>query len=336
MKVAVFKGVGKALAIETLPDPVARAGQIVLRVSRCGICGTDLHMTDGHGATFPENSVLGHEFAGEVVEVGTGVRNFKVGDAASGLAIAGCGLCASCLIGEPMWCEQGMIPAMGGFAQYNTINATAAIKLPSTLSLVDGALIEPLAVGLHGVNLADVGPGSRVLVLGSGAVGLAAAFWSHCRFARRIVVGSRTSRGKEHSLRMGASHFHTFGPNFAAEAEEALGGTADVVFECIGVPGMLAKSVDLVRPRGTVIILGMCMRPDTVVPSSIMFKQLRIQGSMIYSRREFEIVADALDAGHLEARTMITDTVALNELPDAFEALRQPTYQCKTLVDPWR
>lgn len=83
------------------------------------------------------------------------------------------------------------------------------------------------------------------------------------------------------------------------------------------------------------MILGNCMKPDSLVPSLVMFKQLRLQGSMVYSLREFEIVAEVLDAGHVEARTMITDTVSLAELPSAFEALRRPTYQCKTLVDPW-
>jgi (R,R)-butanediol dehydrogenase/meso-butanediol dehydrogenase/diacetyl reductase len=134
---------------------------------------------------------------------------------------------------------------------------------------------------------------------------------------------------------MGAAHFETFGEEFAANIQTALGGAPDVVFECTGVPGMLTKAIEIVRARGTVMILGNCMMPDSLVPSLVMFKQLRLQGSMVYSRREFEIVAEALDAGHVEARTMITDTVSLAELPDAFEALRRPTYQCKTLVDPW-
>jgi (R,R)-butanediol dehydrogenase/meso-butanediol dehydrogenase/diacetyl reductase len=122
-------------------------------------------MTDGHAASFPAGSVLGHEFAGEVVAIGAGVERYKLGDTVAGLAVAGCGRCANCIAGDPMWCEKGLIPAMGGFGQYTRVNALAAIKLPATLSLEDGALIEPLAVGLHGVTLAALGPGARVLIL---------------------------------------------------------------------------------------------------------------------------------------------------------------------------
>jgi 2-desacetyl-2-hydroxyethyl bacteriochlorophyllide A dehydrogenase len=335
MKAAVFEAPGKPLVIESLPDPAPGRGELVLRVGRCGICGTDLHMTDGHAATYAHPSVLGHEFAGEVVAVGSGVTDYKLGDAVAGLAVGGCGMCPSCVSGDPMWCESGLIPAMGGFGQFNVVKAVSAIKLPSTLSLADGALIEPLAVGLHGVRLAEISPGVRVLVLGSGSIGLAAAFWARRFGANRVAVASRSVRGQAHAYSMGAAHFETLGEEFAANIQSALGGPPDVVFECTGAPGMLAKAVETVRARGTVMILGNCMMPDSLVPSLVMFKQLRLQGSMVYSRREFEIVAEVLDAGHVEARSMITDTVSLAELPNAFEALRRPSYQCKTLVDPW-
>jgi len=136
-------------------------------------------------------------------------------------------------------------------------------------------------------------------------------------------------------MRMGASCFEQFGEEFPHRVSTALGGAPDVVIECIGIPGMLGMAVEIVRPRGTVVLLGNCMLPDSLVPSLILFKQVRLQGSMVYSRREFEITAEALEAGAVEPRSMITDTVPLAALPAAFEALRRPTYQCKTLVEPW-
>jgi len=335
VKAAVFKGPGKPLEIETRADPVPGHGELLLKVVRCGICGTDLHMTDGHATCFPAESVLGHEFAGEVMALGPGVETFKRGDAVAGLAITGCGRCANCIAGDPMWCERGFIPAMGGFGQYTVVKAFSAIKLPSSLSLEDGALIEPLAVGLHGVALAGIAPGARVLVLGTGSIGLSAAFWARRLGATRVVAASRSDRGSAHALRMGVTRFEPFGEEFAARIGAALAGPPDVVLECIGVPGMLGQAIELVRPRGTVVVLGNCMLPDTVVPALMLFKQVRVQGSMVYSRREFEVVADAMDAGAVEPRSMITDRVSLAALPDAFEALRRPTYQCKTLVDPW-
>jgi 2-desacetyl-2-hydroxyethyl bacteriochlorophyllide A dehydrogenase len=336
MRAAVFKGPGQALALETLRDPTPGDGELVLRVGRCGICGTDLHMTDGHAATYPADSVLGHEFAGEVVSVGPDAGRYREGDRVAGLAISGCGKCAQCVAGDPMWCEHGFVPQMGGFGQYSVVKASCVVKLPSSLSLADGALIEPLAVGLHGVNLAGITSGSRVMIMGSGPIGLAAAFWANRCGATRIVVASRSRRGEERALTMGASHFEVFGDQLSMRIAAALGGEPDVVFECIGVPGMLTTAVYFVRRRGTVVVLGNCMLPESLVPSLLVFKQVRLQGSMVYSRRECEIAADVMDAGHFAPRTMVTDTVSLAELPSAFEALRKPSAQCKMLVDPWR
>ena len=335
MKAAVFKGVGQPLAIETLADPVPAAGELVLKVGRCGICGTDLHMTDGHAQTFPENSVIGHEFAGEVVAVGADVTGYKTGDIVAAMPVVGCGQCGNCRSGDPMWCEQGLIGISGGFGQYAVAKAHASIKLPASLSLSDGALVEPLAVGLHGAALAQIRPGDRVLVQGAGAIGLAAAFWARRLGAGRIAVSARSRRGEAHALQLGADAFVPAGETLQAEVGRVLRGEPDVVFECVGVPGMVAQAVNLVRPRGTVVILGNCMLPDTFYPAQAMFKQVRIQGSMVYSLREFETVAQVLDAGHVEPRTMITDTVGYAKLPEAFEALRRPSRQCKVMIDPW-
>lgn len=334
MKAPVFKGVGKPLAIETLPDPTPGPGEIVLEVARCGICGTDLHMTDGHAQTYPENVVIGHEFAGEVVAVGRGVTNFKTGDRVAAMPVVGCGQCANCLAGETMWCDSGLNGILGGFGQYAIARAHAAIKLPKTLSVNDGALVEPLAVALHGVSLAELTLGARVLVQGAGPIGLGCVFWARQFGAGRIVVTSRSGRRESFAHLMGATAFVAVSDTMAEEVNTVLGGPPDVVFECVGVPGQLAHAINLVRPRGTVVLLGNCMVPDTIVPAQAMSKQVRIQGSMVYSRTEFEEVADVLDAGRADPRAMITETIGYAALPETFEALRKPTLQCKVLIDP--
>jgi (R,R)-butanediol dehydrogenase/meso-butanediol dehydrogenase/diacetyl reductase len=306
----------------------------VIKVSRCGICGTDLHMTDGHAQTFPEGTVIGHEFAGEVVAVGAGVTRFKVGDAAAAMPVVGCGKCANCLAGETMWCDSGLIGMLGGYGQYAIASAHASIKLPSTLSVADGALVEPLAVSLHGVTLAEVKPGAKVLVQGAGPIGLGCVFWSKYVGAGRIAVTSRSRRCEAIAMEMGATAFVQASDNLAEQVNAALGGPPDVVFECVGVPGQLMQAASLVRPRGTVVLLGNCMVPDTLVPALAMSKQVRIQGSMVYSLAEFETVADVLDGGHVDPRAMVTDTIGYAQLPETFEALRRPTGQCKVLLRP--
>src|ERR1700730_5591835 len=120
VQAAVYKGVGSPLSIETRPDPVPGTGEIVLRVGRCGICGTDLSMTDGTGQTYELDSVIGHEFAGEVIAMGAGVSRFKAGDYATALPYAGCGRCATCLAGRPNFCAD-FRGAAGGGCQRRTV-----------------------------------------------------------------------------------------------------------------------------------------------------------------------------------------------------------------------
>lgn len=335
MKAPVFTGVGQPLSIETLPDPTPETGQVVLKVGRCGVCGTDLHMTDGSGLTFPEGMVIGHEFAGEVVAKGADTDGFAVGDHVAALPVTGCGACGSCKSGDPAWCEQGFIGLAGGFGQYAIAKASAAIKLPKSLSLEDGALVEPLAVSMHGVTLAGLAPGASVLVLGAGSIGIGAAYWSKRVGAGHVVVAARSRRRETFARQLGADQFLLSDDDLAANVAEEFGGLPDVVFECAGVPGTVAQAINLVRPRGTVIILGNCMAPDTIIPALAMAKQVRIQGSMIYSVYEFETVARSFDAGHVEPRAMVTDSWGYDELPKQFEAMRGGTKQCKPMVNPW-
>lgn len=335
MKAPVFKGVGKKLEIESLPDPTPGPGELVLRIHRCGICGSDLHMTEGHGDTVPVNTVMGHEFAGEVVATGPQVAGFREGDRVTAMPLVGCGECPRCKAGETIFCRAGVIGQVGGFGQFAIAKARTCIKLPQSLSFADGALVEPLAVGLHAATLAELKPGCRVLVMGAGAVGLAATFWARRLGAGRIVVTSRSRRGESLAMQLGANAFVQSDEEAQHNIETALQGAPDVVFECIGVPGVLGRAAQFVRTGGLIVMLGYCMLPDPFPSSIAMYKQIRVQGSFAYTLREFEIVADILDRGHVEPRAMVTDIISLQQLPDAFEALRHPTHQCKVMVNPW-
>lgn len=339
MKAAIFKRVGAPLAIETHPDPTPGTGEVVLKVARCGVCGSDLHMTDGHSPQFtlPANSRLGHEFAGEVVAIGAGVERIKVGDRITALPFTGCGKCAVCLVGQPNFCTE-FRGAAGGFAEYMVTAERVATKLPATLSMDDGALIEPMAVGLHGVTLANLRPGASVLVIGAGPVGLAAIFWARHLGAGKIVVTASSRRREPLAVHMGADTFvlPEKDQDLATVTRAALGGSLpDTVFECAGQTDLIAQAINCVRPRGDVIVLGFCTVPDSFVPAIAVWKQVRLQFAITYSMPEFEHVAATFNAGHIEPRSMITDHVSLEGLPAAFEALRQRSHQCKLMVDPW-
>lgn len=336
MRAAVFKGPGRPLEIETLPDPEPLEGELVIRVGSCGICGSDLHMTDGHGAIqVPAGHILGHEFAGEVVAVGKGVERFKVGDRVTSMPTVGCGHCPACLKGEPKWCPQrGSM--QGGYGEYLRTKATSASKLAANLTLEDGALVEPLAVGLHGVERAGMKVGDKVLVIGAGPVGLAAIYWARRMGAGRIVATAASNRRADMALAMGANGFVVSSDSAVQEVQEALGGAPDIVFECVGLPGMIELSCNHVKPTGTVCVLGFCTEVDKLLPVTPLFKEANIIFAILYSLRDFQVSIDTLDAGSVEPRVMITDRIGLDETPAMFEALRQRSTQCKVLIDPWK
>lgn len=332
MKAAVLKELHTPLVIESLPDPTPKAGQVIVKVHRCGICGSDLHISEDPIFNVPKNSVLGHEYAGEIVALGRGVEGVKLGDRVAVMPTHGCGTCGSCLTGEPAWCKEFALEG-GGYAEFSVATPQQCVPLTKTISLEDGALVEPLAVGLRGVNLANIRSGQKILVIGAGPIGLAATFWARRMGAGRIAVTASSTRRAELAHTMGADVFVGPSEDFNASVNEALGGPPDIVFECVGKPGLIQQGIEAVRPRGLIVVLGLCTVPDTIHPFVAVTREARIQPSAFYGVREFEIAIDTLTAGHVAPRTMITDRVKLAEMSPAFEKLKQRTTQCKVMVD---
>ena len=333
MKAAVFKKLGSPLVVETIADPTPGENEVVVEVCRCGICGSDLHLTEDPIFGVPAGAVLGHEYSGRVAALGKGVDRVKVGDHVAVFPVHGCGKCATCLSGVPAWCSQMRIDG-GGYGQYSLAEQHQLTLLPKTVALEDGALVEPLAVSLHGVALAQAPAGARVLIIGAGPIGLAAAYWSRRMGASRIAVTAGSTRRAELALRMGATHFIDPANASPEAVNEALGGPPDVVYEAVGKPGLVQKCLEYCKVRGTVVVLGLCTAPDTYMPFQFVSKEQRILASAFYEVREFELSADVLETDAVTPRAMVTDIVTLDDMPPMFESLRQRTTQCKVLVNP--
>jgi len=333
MRAAVMQGLHKPLAIETLPDPTPGEGELVVKVGRCGICGSDLHMTEDAGYGMGAGDVLGHEFAGEVVALGRGVEDIAMGDLVSVIPLKSCGQCAACNAGELAWCEQFGLQG-GGYAEYALTRPNQCIVLPKSVSLADGAIVEPVAVALHGVQLSGIKPGDKVLVLGAGPIGLAVAFWARRAGASKVIVQDVAQHQRERALEMGATDFIVDPEDPVGASTRALGGLADIVFECVGIPGLIAQAVNQLRGRGTIVLLGLCNRPDTFNSFAMLSKEIRLVTSAFFTRGEYEMALDVLDRGAAEPRALITQTISLAQTPDIFETLRHRTHQCKVLIAP--
>lgn len=322
MRAVYYEKVGEPLQLVTRDDPEPGPGQVVIKVASCGICGSDASLTKVPGF-YPEQSIIGHEYSGEIVAVGQGVEGFSNGDRITAMPCAGCGTCNDCVHGVPLHCASPSGNNTGGFADYLAINPVTAVKLPQTLSLADAALVEPLAVGLHGVAQANIKPGEKVLVIGAGAVALAAIYWLRRLGAGRIVVVSRSRKGESMALKMGADSFIQASPSELEDVQNELEGMPDAVLEAIGVPGVLDRCVNHVAPNGRIVSLGFCTAPDPINVAIATFKQPQMQFSLAYTMREFRFCAETMDRGHVDPGLMVTRKIALEEVPAAIAAMQE-------------
>lgn len=334
MKAARFTGLHQPLVVETLPDPTPQAGEVVVRVGRCGICGSDLHMAEDPAFGATPGTVFGHEFAGEVVALGNGAEGLALGDLVAVIPLKSCGTCVHCRAGEVQWCTAFGLQG-GGYAEYAVTRPNQCVALPRSASLADGAIIEPLAVALHGVRLSGLAAGQTALVLGAGPIGLAVAFWARALGAAKVVVQDVADWQRTRALQMGADAFVVDPDDPVAASDRAFGGVKpDVVFECVGIPGLIAQAVSQVRNRGTILLLGLCTRPDTFNSFAMLQKEVRLVTSAFFTRADYEDALDALSAGAVEPRLMVTGTITLDDTPAMFEALKARTHQCKVLIAP--
>jgi len=332
MQAVTFQELHQPLKFETLPDPTPDAGQVVVKVGRCGICGSDLHMTEDAAYGCKHGDVLGHEFAGEVVGLGREVEGLRTGDLVCVIPMMSCGNCEHCRKGEVQWCAQFGLQG-GGYAEYALTRPNQCIRLPGEISLADGAIIEPLAVALHGVNLSGLKAGDKVLVLGAGPIGLAVAFWAK-RLGATVAVQDIADFQQKRALGMGADVFVVDPADPVGSSEAGLGGKADIVFECVGIPGLIDQAVLQVKNRGTILLLGLCTRPDPIDSFAMLSKEVKLVTSAFFTVPEYQASLDALAAGAMEPRLLVTDTISLAETPQVFESLKRRTEQCKVLIAP--
>ena len=341
MRAAVFKEISKPLVIEAIADPVPGPHDVILRVRNCGICGSDLHMTEPTSIMpLALGAVMGHEFAGEVVAVGkSAASKWKSGDRVAGFPFICCGEHSPCLNfsqGRGL-CMKGVSIGLGqspgAYAEYVRIGASSGYRLPDSVSFREGAMVEPLAVGLHAVDMAKLERGATVLVIGAGPVGLAVMLWAKFLGARHVIVSEMAETRREMAARFGATDAIDPAQPLTPQVMKIAGKAPDVIFECVGAPGLLMSTMGEATRGGRIVVAGVCQKPDTIMPLIGIVKEIAIQFVLGYRPADFDyviamIASDRVDIGH-----MITDIVDLDALPAAFEALRKPSHQCKVMLE---
>lgn len=339
MRAAIFNEIGKPLTIGDAPDPAPGDDDLILKVSYCGICGSDLHSTEAGLMTLPAGSIMGHEFSGEIEAIGRNAgSDWKVGQKVTALPLISCGACAACVRGDGHHCAKmvsiGLGQSSGAYAEYVKVGARDAVLLPASVNLQEGALIEPLAVGYHAVEMAGLRPGANVLILGAGPVGLAVTLFSRFTGARHIIVSERSDGRIAMAARMGATDGVRAGEDVIGQFRKKTGAVPDVIFECVGVPGMIADCMKMAPRGGKIVVAGVCSKSDTFLPLAGIMKELTLQFVLAYRKRDFDLIAGWMAADRIDAQAMITDTVGFADFPQAFEALRTPSHQCKVMLKP--
>jgi (R,R)-butanediol dehydrogenase/meso-butanediol dehydrogenase/diacetyl reductase len=341
MRAAVFKQPGTPLVIEDIAAPECGPTDLILKVKNCGICGSDLHMTEAASIQpLPAGSVMGHEFAGEIVEVGSAVKGkWKTGERVAGFPYIYCGECAGCR--NAGWgfgvCEKGVGVGLGqshgAYAEYVRIGATGAHRLPDIVNFHEGAMIEPLCVGLHAVDKAAMERGATVLVIGAGPVGLSVMLWARFLGARHVIVSERAELRAKMAARFGATDAIDAAKALMPQVEAIAGKGPDVIFECVGAPGLINETMMMAPRNCKIVVAGVCQQMDAILPLIGVVKELTLQFVLGYRPADFDYVIDMIAKDRVEVEHMITDVVDLAGLPAAFEALRKPTHQCKVMLE---
>jgi len=341
MKAAVFHEPNKPMTIEDIKEPTPGPDDLILKVRNCGICGTDLHMTKQSSMTVPPNTVMGHEFSGEVYEVGKNLKgagsDWKVGMAACALPVLGCGTCMPCLEGRALACVEmdyiGIGHHHGAYAEFVRVRANDSFILPEAVSYRQGALVEPLSVGLHSIHMAKLPPRANVLIIGAGPIGLAIALWARFFGVRNIVVSERAPDRIKMASKFGATAVIDPELPLNEQFKKETGTDPDVIFECVGIPGMLDICIENAPLGGKIMGVGVCDQPDTFIPAQALFKELQMQYVLGYRKQDFSFIIDMFNRGRLDALSMITDIVSFDGFADAFDALRTPGHQCKVMLE---
>ena len=315
--------------------PSVEPGQALIKVSACGFCGSDLGIISGMHPRARAPLTIGHEFCGTIAEIGATDQNFAVGDFVTLYPLMSCGGCVACRMGHPHVCRTLRLygfDTAGGMAEYVKVAISGLVKLPEQISPTLGAVIEPLAVAVHGVSRVNLTSESIVAVLGAGPIGLLTALVAAHGGCSAVVISDVLPSRLELASRLGLRAVSA-GEELARTIDELTGGEgADAVFECAGVPASAREMTSLLRPRGTIINVGVFKHPAPVDLQTVNFKELTIIGSRVYTKQDFTRAVSL--ASQLPLNKIVTHTFPLLDVKVAFQSFQQGEGVCKVLVLP--
>lgn len=335
---AVLMERGK-LWVDDIPTPTPAAGEVLVKTVACGICGSDLHAarhTDDFvntsravGGAFKLTTfnpvVLGHEFCAEIVAAGSQATQLKPGDLVTSIPM---------LLRKPPVAVGYSEQAPGGFGEYMLLSESMLEAVPAGTPAAAAALTEPMAVGLHAVNKAQLAGNEAIVVLGTGPVGLAVitALQSH----GGPIIAADFSPGRRRFAMAQGAHIVCDPAEQSPFIQAEIKDRAVVVFECVGVPGVLDDIFVNVPANTRIVVVGVCLQTDHIRPLIAINKELSLQFVLGYSQQEFRASLHAIADGKFSVESLISHEIGLDAVPATFEALRNPDQHAKVVVKPFQ
>ena len=325
MKCVAISGV-KSLVMKDMEVPVSKDGSVVIEVKSAGICGSDIHNWD---MGQPVGLVMGHEFAGTVIDPGAR-KDLVKGDRVTGLPISPCGKCEACRSGNVQYCPDTWSEAVGlaltnpgGYAEYTSCRPDMVRKIPGNVSFDSACMVEPAAVALHAINLANVKIGDKVLIVGGGVIGLLSAEFARMNGASYIaILETNKKRGRK------AVSYGKINEYYDALKEDTIpnlltktNGGFDKVIECCGNSAAVSEALMTVKPGGTLVLVGVSATPVTVPLVAGVMKEIDIKGAIAYTPYEFDTCLKLIAEKKLGVTKYIDDLVPLEAAQESFERL---------------
>jgi L-iditol 2-dehydrogenase len=336
MRAVILEG-PKTMVVREVPTPKSNGNKVLIKISKVGICGSDLHMWK---AGELKGLIMGHEFCGTVVDPGCLQDTLKEGDRVTAFPMNPCGKCSACKVGMINMCESGMANIMGAgfpgaFAEYFLARPDMVRKLPDNIDDETATMIEPAAVALRAVYQAKIKPGDKVLITGGGIIGLLCANWARQAGASFIALTEVNQLRLNYAKKMGEADLVLDGrdENLIPKLMEASGGGFDVALECTGVTPGIDTSILTVKPSKRIVLVGVSFVPVAVSTFMVFLKELELKGTAAYTD-EFDICMDLIAKGKIKVKKYISDTVSMDGVQDAFERLSSgKTEDVKILIN---
>lgn len=339
MQAAIFYGT-RDLRIQDVKLRKLNSDEILLKVHACGVCGTDVHIyegAEGSATVFPP-VILGHEFSGKVCEIGDDVTNIKIGDRVCVDPNIYCGKCHYCRDGQAHLCEQLTaigVTVDGGFAEYCIVPEKQAYKLPENVAYEEGALSEPIACCLHGIDQSEISPGDAVLIIGGGTIGLIMLQLAKIAGAAKVLLSEPMKDKRDLALTLGADividpvHEH-----FEEAIKSHTNSGVDIAIECVGKKETMQQAIQSARKGGAIMMFGLtppnCEIP--LKPFDVFRRELTIKSSFINPFTQARAV-DLLGSGRVKVNDLISQVVSLEDLAEIFKK-EEGSKMGKVIVKP--